>query len=101
MRLNAERNLKTSKKTKGSSTMTKILLETNNKDAAFDNAIGSYDTESKHDAEKLAMLAIIVNDIIGENEPSDEDLDNDDTAIELYDNIHNLKLSLEDMGYIG
>ena len=27
--------------------MTKILLETNNKDAAFDNAIGSYDTESK------------------------------------------------------
>lgn len=59
----------------------------------------SYNVDDKHDKHKLQMLAQIVDDIL-ETEPSDEDLDNDDTAIEMYANIKNLKESLKKYGLL-
>ena len=60
--------------------------------------VQSYDITDKRDATKLSMLASLLEDILGENEPSDEDLDIDDNAIELYDNLYNIKTSLQAMG---
>lgn len=61
--------------------------------------VKSYSPEDKHDVSKLSILAEIVSDIL-ETEPSDEDLDNDDDAIEVYANLHNLKESLQQIGLL-
>ena len=69
-----------------------------NSDIQSVEGVVSYDVDSTYDAPKLKMLASIVSDILYKN-PSDDDLDNDDDAIELYNNIQKLAESLENMGY--
>ena len=59
----------------------------------------AYDINSKHDKPKLRMLANILSDILGETEPTDDELDGDDDAIALYDELHNLKEALQNCGY--
>ena len=51
------------------------------------------------DREKLNELKTLVDQLLGENEPSDEDLDFDDDAIQMYADLHNLKESMERMGF--
>ena len=63
------------------------------------HSVKSYDVKSKHDVPKLQMLAALLSDIIGETEPTDEELDDDDDAIALYDELHNLKEALKNCGY--
>lgn len=48
----------------------------------------------------LADLAEVLGKLIGDNELSDEELDYDDDYIELYNEMHNLKKALENVGYI-
>ena len=60
----------------------------------------SYDINNKYDKNKLQMIANILADIFA-NEPSDEELDNDDNKIALYDELHNLKEALADNGIYG
>ena len=50
------------------------------------------------DREKLLKLADLLGEILW-SEPSDEELDYDETKIELYDALHNLKISLEENGF--
>ena len=50
------------------------------------------------DWEKLRMIKDLVDGLIGENEPTDEELDYDDDAIAVYDELHNLKMALENIG---
>lgn len=58
-----------------------------------------YNPDDKHDGSKLTILAELLSDIL-QTEPSDEELDNDDKAIELYDELHNLKIAMENMGLL-
>ena len=51
------------------------------------------------DREKLNELKTLVDQLIGENEPSDEDLDFDDDAIQMYADLHSLKESMERGGF--
>lgn len=57
----------------------------------------SYETESDNYRAKLEILSYIINDILA-TEPSDEELDDDEDMIDLYEEIHNLKESLVDNG---
>lgn len=50
------------------------------------------------DWEKLMKVKGLIDELLGENEPSDEDLDYDDDAIEVYAELHNLKEAMERMG---
>lgn len=50
------------------------------------------------DLEKLRKIKELVDELIGENEPTDEELDYDDDAINMYAALHNLKESMECMG---
>ena len=50
------------------------------------------------DWETLARIKELIDEIIGENEPTDEELDYDEDAIEMYADLHNLKESMEQMG---
>ena len=50
------------------------------------------------DWEKLIKINELVDELIGENEPTDEELDYDDDAIEVYAELHNLKEALENIG---
>lgn len=50
------------------------------------------------DRKNLLKLANLIGEIL-ENEPTDADLDYDETRIEIYDAIHNLKIVMEDAGY--
>ena len=50
------------------------------------------------DWEKLKALKAILDDLIGDGEPTDEELDYDDDAIEVYAEMHNLKEAMENMG---
>lgn len=50
------------------------------------------------DLENLKQIKTLIDGIIGENEPSDEDLDYDELAIQMYADLHNLKESMEDYG---
>ena len=50
------------------------------------------------DWEKLIMLSGLVDDLIGDDEPSDEDLDYDEDAIAVYDCLHDLKMALRNFG---
>ena len=50
------------------------------------------------DWEKLMKIKELIDELLGENEPTDEDLDYDDDAIDVYDELHNLKESMERIG---
>lgn len=49
--------------------------------------------------ERLTELAIVLNSLLGENEPSDEELGFNDDLMELYDDLHNVKESLKKCGF--
>lgn len=63
------------------------------------SGVETYIENDKDDRTKLRILASIIDDIIGEGKPSPEDLDHDDDAIQVYDDIESLRQSLEAMGY--
>lgn len=50
------------------------------------------------DREKLLTLKDLLTDLLM-NEPSDEDLDYDDDAIAIYEELHNLKDAMENYGF--
>lgn len=50
------------------------------------------------DWEKLVKVKFLIDELIGENEPTDEELDYDDDAIEMYAELHNLKEAMERIG---
>ena len=52
------------------------------------------------DWEKLRKIKELIDEILGENEPTDEELDYDDDAIQVYADLHNLKESMERMGLL-
>lgn len=62
------------------------------------HGVESYDVNSKCDKNKLQMIARVLEDVLGENEPSDEDLDNDNDKIAVYEELHNLKEALKNIG---
>ena len=47
----------------------------------------------------ISDLAAVLGELIGDNEPTDEELNYDDDYIELYNEMHNLKKALENVGY--
>lgn len=51
------------------------------------------------DREKLLKIKELIDELIGDNEPTDEELDYDDDAIQMYADLHNLKESMENMGF--
>lgn len=54
------------------------------------------------DDKNLKKLAKLLSNMLGENEPSDVELtemDDCDEWFELYDELHNLKNCLENLGY--
>ena len=51
------------------------------------------------DFEKLRKIYSLIDELIGESEPTDEELDFDDDAIQMYADLHNLKESMENMGF--
>ena len=53
---------------------------------------------ARGDAEALTVIKELIDQLIGEAEPSDEDLDFNDAAIQVYADLHNLKESLDAMG---
>ena len=50
------------------------------------------------DWEKLHKIKELIDELIGEDRPTDEELDYDDDAIAMYADLHNLKQSMERMG---
>ena len=50
------------------------------------------------DWEKLRKIKELIDELLGDNKPSDEELDYDDDAIEMYADLHNLKASMEQLG---
>ena len=50
------------------------------------------------DWKNLKKIKELIDELIGENEPTDEELDYDDDAIEVYAELHNLKEALENIG---
>ena len=50
------------------------------------------------DWDNLKKIKKLVDELIGENEPTDEELDYDEDAIEVYVQLHNLKEALENIG---
>lgn len=51
------------------------------------------------DRENLIKIKELIDELIGENEPTDEELDYDDNAIQMYADLHNLKESMENYGF--
>lgn len=51
------------------------------------------------DWENLRKIKEFIDEVIGENEPTDEELNYDDDAIQMYADLHNLKESMERMGF--
>lgn len=51
------------------------------------------------DRENLVKLKALLDEILGDNEPTDEELDFDDKAIEMYAEMHNLKQAMEELGF--
>jgi hypothetical protein len=51
------------------------------------------------DREKLIALKALLDELLGENEPSDEELGFDDDAIEMYAEMHNLRKAMETLGF--
>lgn len=54
--------------------------------------------EKLMDMENLTKIKELIDEIIGENEPTDEELNYDDNWIEVYDELHNLKVAMENVG---
>lgn len=50
------------------------------------------------DMENLTKIKELIDEIIGENEVTDEELNYDDDWIEVYDELHNLKVAMENVG---
>lgn len=50
------------------------------------------------DLSLLTKVKELIDQLIGENEPSDADLDYNDAAIQVYADLHNLKESMKNMG---
>lgn len=50
------------------------------------------------DWEKLHKIKELIDELIGTNEPTDEELDYDEYAIDMYADLHNLKESMERVG---
>ena len=50
------------------------------------------------DWENLRKIKVLVDEVLGDNEPTDEELDYDDYAIEMYAELHNLREAMERMG---
>lgn len=50
------------------------------------------------DREKLMQIAELLDEVLGENEPSDEELGYDEDAIELYDCLHDLREAMRNVG---
>lgn len=50
------------------------------------------------DWDNLKKIKELIDELIGENEPTDEELDYDEDAIEVYAELHNLKEALENIG---
>ena len=50
------------------------------------------------DWDNLTKIKELIDKLIGENEPTDEELDYDEDAIEVYVQLHNLKEALENIG---
>lgn len=48
--------------------------------------------------ENLKKLATLLDELTGNNEPSNEELDYNDDYIKVYDDIHSLKKSLKNIG---
>lgn len=51
------------------------------------------------DKEKIIALKNLLEELIGKNEPSDEDLDFDEDAIEMYAAMHDLMEAIEECGF--
>lgn len=51
------------------------------------------------DRRELNKLKELLESLIGENEPTEEELDFDDNAIEMYAAMHNLKEAMEQCGF--
>lgn len=49
--------------------------------------------------DKIKILNQLVNQLIGPNEPTEEDLEKNRYLIEVYDELHNLKISLSQAGF--
>ena len=50
------------------------------------------------DRDKLRIIKTLLDEILM-TEPSDEELDYDDAAIDMYADLHNLKESMEQLGF--
>lgn len=50
------------------------------------------------DWDNLKKIKELIDELIGENEPTDEELDYDEDTIEVYAELHNLKEALENIG---
>lgn len=50
------------------------------------------------DMENLTKIKELIDEIIGENEPTDKELNYDYDWIEVYDKLHNLKVAMENVG---
>lgn len=61
--------------------------------------VQAYDIDGKNNDSKLSMLSTILSDILI-TEPSDDDLNDDDNLIDLYAELHNLKITLENVGLL-
>ena len=51
------------------------------------------------DREKISDLKDLLEDLLGDKEPSDEDLDFDEDAIEMYAAMHNLLEAIYECGF--
>lgn len=56
-----------------------------------------YDTDERRDTKKLQMISSILDDILNV-EPTAKDLDYDDDAMSLYEQLKSLKATLDNMG---
>ena len=54
---------------------------------------------SKKKADLADLAAVLGNFIGGKEQPTDEELDDDDDYIELYHAVYNLREALENVGY--
>lgn len=61
--------------------------------------VQAYNLDDKNNDSKLSMLSEILSDILI-TEPSDDDLNDDGNLIDLYAELHNLKISLENVGLL-
>lgn len=76
-----------------------IAIDSNTDIITSVSSVDAYADNDKDDRTKLQLLSSIIDDIMAHGKPSEEDLDYDDDAMLVYDNIEELRESLENMGY--